>query len=442
LPAMTAAGSFAAVFVPGLKGLTALRGTEATLRGSIYRSAYELFYTAVAPAEKRAVKPVIDVGVERLGDAVGAGMVSLLLVVAPGRYGAILITACVCSAIAFLLSVSLRGGYVQALEKSLVDRAIEIGPSLGEDALTRSVLMRSIVTERPASLRESPPREPQGERFAPATDPFIQHAVELRSRDPQRVIQTLEKLGPEDRTLAPLVIELLAWNEAMPAARDALKRWGAGITGMLVDVLLDHDRDFAVRRRVPRVLAFLPSARSVEGLFAALQDSRFEVRFYSGRALYLLLSDHAELKVAPERVWEAINRELSLQKSVWQSHRLLDSRDQTSTEWFFDDQLLDRADRNLEHLFTLLSLLLPGDAVRVAFRALHTDDRQLKGTAFEYLESATPAHTRQLLLPLLEADAENRLRSASDGALGRLLQSRVQIDASLKLPVHAGSGGS
>src|SRR5262249_10263477 len=161
-----------------------------------------------------------------------------------------------------------------------------------------------------------------------------------------------------------------------------------------------------------------PSMRSVEGLFAALEDQRFEVRFYSGRALYLLLTEHAELTLAPERVWSAVNRELSLQKSVWQSHRLLDSRDSRDKEWFFDDQLLDRADRNLEHLFTLLALLLPVDAVRVAFRALHTDDRQLKGTAFEYLESATPVNTRHLLLPLLEADAENRLRStAHDGAL-------------------------
>jgi hypothetical protein len=40
--------------------------------------------------------------------------------------------------------------------------------------------------------------------------------------------------------------------------------------------------------------------------------------------------------------------------------------------------LLDRGDRNLEHLFTLLALLLPEGAVRIAFRALHTHDLQLK----------------------------------------------------------------
>ena len=52
---------------------------------------------------------------------------------------------------------------------------------------------------------------------------------------------------------------------------------------------------------MPRVLAFVPSMRSVDGLFAALEDQRFEVRFYSARALYLLLSDSSELSVPPER---------------------------------------------------------------------------------------------------------------------------------------------
>jgi hypothetical protein len=434
LPATAALGSFAALFIPGFRGLAVVRGMEALLRGSVFRSAYELFYTAVAPAEKRAVKPVIDVGIERLGDALGAGVVSLLLVVAPGRYGAILIAACACSVIAFLVSIRLQSGYVRALEKSLVNRAVEVDPSMAEDSVTRSILMRSVVTQGPTPGPQLQPHRPHPPLDS---DTFIRHATELRSGDPEREIRALEKLTPEDWMLAPLAIELLAWDPVMAASRDALERVGPGVTGMLLDVLLNPDHDFTVRRRVPRILAVLPSTRSVEGLFAALQDQRFEVRFYSGRALYLLLNEHPEFQIAPERIWEAVNHELSLQRSTWQSHRLLDSRDTRSKEWYFDDQLMDRADRNLEHLFTLLALLLPGDAVRIAFRALHTDDRQLKGTAFEYLESATPAPTRHLLLPLLEADAENRHASRSDEALARLLRTRVTIDEKLKLAPDA-----
>jgi len=119
---------------------------------------------------------------------------------------------------------------------------------------------------------------------------------------------------------------------------------------------------------------------------------------------------------------------------------LLDRRGAHEREWYFDEQLLDRADRNLEHLFTLLALSLPVDAVRIAFRALHTNDGQLKGTAFEYLESATPPDTRQLLLPLLEADAENRARAAvADGALENLLASKARVNETLNLqPLEMG----
>src|SRR5213079_2084413 len=115
--------------------------------------------------------------------------------------------------------------------------------------------------------------------------------AELRSGEAPRAIQTAGQLGPEDWALAPLLINLLAWDPAMQAARDALRRMGRNITGMLVDVLLDPGHDFTIRRRVPRVLAFVPSMRAVDGLFAALEDQRFEVRFYSARALYLLLRD-------------------------------------------------------------------------------------------------------------------------------------------------------
>jgi len=438
LPATITLGSLMSLVLPGFRVLSGVRAMEILMRGSVYRSAYELFYTAVSPADKRAVKSVIDVGFDRAGDAIGAAATSFLLIVTPGRYGPILAVAAGVSAIAALLAARLQRGYLHALEKSLVDRAIEIDPSLIEDSATRSILMRSVIMPRPAHTVNIPAETPESEVVPPriAADTFLRRAAELRSGDASRVIRAASDLGPGDWALAPLVIDLLAWDEAAPAARQALEGMGARITGMLVDALLDTERDFVVRRRVPRVLASSPWMRSVEGLFTALEDQRFEVRFYSARALYLLLKDHPELSVAPERVWAAVNRELSLQRSVWDSHRLLDRRDSKEKEWFFDDQLLDRADRNLEHLFTLLAILLPGDAVRIAFRALHTDDRQLKGTAFEYLESATPADTRGLLLPVLEAEAEGRARAATAGrALENLLASNAQVNRTLKLPL-------
>jgi hypothetical protein len=432
LPACISLGGLAGVLFPAFPILAAIRGTEILVRGSLYRSAYELFYTMIPPADKRAVKPLIDVGADRAGDAVGSAGVSLMLVLAPGRYGPILALAAAVSATAVLVAARLRAGYLHALEKSLVDRAVEIDPSLVEDAATRSILMQSVQMGLPRFADEplAPPRRDHIE--LPGGDPFLQRGAALRSGDAVRAIRAACDLGPGDWALAPLLIDLLAWDEVMPAARDALIRMGARITGMLVDGLLDTNGDFAIRRRVPRVLAYVPSSRSVDGLFTALEDGRFEVRFYAGRALHLLLNENPNLNRTPERVWAAVDRELSVQQSLSKSHRLLDGRGAHDKEWFLDDELLDRADRGLEHLFTLLALVLPVDAVRVAFRALHTNDARLKQTAFEYLETATPTHTRHVLLPLLEAGAQERSHAtAVEGALETLLASAGRVNESL-----------
>ncbi len=433
LPMAISLGSLAGMALPGFAGLSAIRGTEIVMRGSLYRSAYELFYTAVAPAEKRAVKPLIDVGADRMGDAVGSAGVGLMLTLAPRNYGAVLALGAMFAMSALWFAARLRRGYLHALEKSLKDRAIEIDPSMMEDPTTGSVFMRSIeVLPMPFEYDPPAPTAPAPRRPV-ATDSFLRRAADLRSGDAARAIAAAGELGAQDWELAPLALDLLAWDETMDAAGDALERMGTKIAGMLIDALLDPDRDFAIRRRAPRILAHLPSSRTVDALFAALQDARFEVRFYSGRALYLLIRDHPDLALPPEKIWAAVNRELSRQRPVWNSHRLLDSRTSGEKEWFFDDQLLDRADRNLEHLFTLLALLLPMDAVRIAFRALHTEDRQLKGTAFEYLESATPPHTRELLLPVLEADAESRSRLSADRAMEKLMASQAEVNQTLKL---------
>jgi hypothetical protein len=291
LPAAVGLGALVSAGFPGFHLLTGVRGMESVLRGSVYRSAYELFYTALGAGDKRAAKSLIDVGVERVADGLGAGMVSLLLVLSPHRHSQILFAAAVLSAIALWLAARLDKAYIHALEKSLLDRAIELDPALAGDSTTRSALMRSVLmgsVDMPRSAHAGEIPAPAAPLRTSLADLFLRRATDLRSGDAQRAIAAATDTGPGEWSLAPLLTELLAWDEVMPAARSALERMGPRIAGMLVDVLLDPDGDFVIRRRVPRVLATMPSARSVEGLFEALRDARFEVRFFAGRALPIL----------------------------------------------------------------------------------------------------------------------------------------------------------
>ncbi|MGE3176225.1 MAG: hypothetical protein AB7O32_02045, partial [Vicinamibacterales bacterium] len=61
------AGSVASLVAPGFGGLVVARASESILRGSWFRAGYELFFTPLPVEEKRIAKPVIDVGLDRLG---------------------------------------------------------------------------------------------------------------------------------------------------------------------------------------------------------------------------------------------------------------------------------------------------------------------------------------------------------------------------------------
>ena len=80
------AGSIGGLVTPGFGSLAMARAGESIFRGSWFRAGYELFYTPIPAAEKRAVKSIVDVSVDRLGDAVGGGLVRLALMLGPAAH--------------------------------------------------------------------------------------------------------------------------------------------------------------------------------------------------------------------------------------------------------------------------------------------------------------------------------------------------------------------
>jgi ATP:ADP antiporter, AAA family len=94
--------------------------------------------------------------------------------------------------------------------------------------------------------------------------------------------------------------------------------------------------------------------------------------------------------------------------------------------------LRDRVSRSLEHLFTLLSLVLPQGTLRLAFHALHTDDPHLRGTALEYLETVLPEPVWRKLWPLIQpGEMPTRQPRPSGEALRDLLRSQETISVAL-----------
>ena len=401
------AGGLGAIVFPGLPGVLAARGGESVFRGSLFRTGYEIFYTPVPPAEKRAAKSIIDVGFDRLGDAIGGGLIRLLLLLPPAQhYVAILGTAVSTAALALVVARRLNRGYIETLERSLLNRAVELDLSNVEDITTRTAMMRTLrMTTTASDLPPAVATQSATVTALPTLDPEIQEILALRSRNRERVLRVLRDDEDLPASLVPHVITLLAWDAVAEDAVRTLRRAAEDRVGELTDALLDPNQAFAVRRRLARVFSICVSQRAVDGLLLGLDDTRFEVRFQCGRSLSAIAEKNRFVRIDRERIFDVVRREVTVSRPVWQSHRLLDAMaDEKAT--FVDEFIKDRAGQSLAHVFILLSLVLPAAPLQIAYRGLHTDDPGLRGTALEYLEGVLPVDIRERLWPFLGTQSQ------------------------------------
>jgi hypothetical protein len=332
-----------------------------------------------------------------------------------------------------MLVFTLHAGYIATLERNLVSRAVQLDLDDIQDSTTRLTVEHTISTlpaVNRASLEAAAPAEAAPAERRGLGDKVLIRLSALRSRDAERVRAALQG-APLEPELVSAAIALLAWDEVTRDASEALGRVAAAHVGQLVDALLDPDSDFAVRRRVPSPLSKVAHPRAVDGLLAGLHDQRFEVRYRCGRALARLRSQQPALLVDPERVQAAIVREAAVDRAVWEGQRLLEQEDDDPLE--LGAALRERASRSLEHVFTMLSLIMPPQPLQVAFRGLHAGDAHLRGTALEYLETALPPAVREKLWPFLDSKPSRRQPSRSrEEILNDLLASGDSIAVDLE----------
>jgi ATP:ADP antiporter, AAA family len=225
---------------------------------------------------------------------------------------------------------------------------------------------------------------------APAIDdPTLQRLWDLRSGHRARVERALARLERPDSLEIAQIVQLLAWDDLVASARTVLERSAASHVGLLTDTLLDPDADFAIRRRLPRILGTLSDLRALEGLVSGLDDTRFEVRYQCSRAIRRMLAKHPTRSVDSGRILAVVERELSVPPQVWHGHRLIDSVEKEDDGMVGPDTAQEQ--RNLEHVFSLLSTVLPPEPLSVALHGIRSPDPGLRGVAIEYLESVLPA---------------------------------------------------
>jgi AAA family ATP:ADP antiporter len=431
LPAGLGVASGIAMLYPTIEVFAFVRGFEAVLRGSTFRSGYELLFVPMDPVEKRRTKTFLDVTCDRVGDAFGALLVWLLLFTNVAFQKAELVATVIAFSLAGLwLARRLDSLYLHVVERHLVKQGgitpVVIGSETGWSVL-----------EWPSSRPPEPAATP---KVAPSAwqpdDPYLRVLKDLRSGNRALVDTTLTALSRPDSVQMAQVIQLLAWDDVAPHARRVLERGAAAHAGALIDALLNPDCDFAVRRRIPRVLSTVSSERALDGLARGLDDARFEVRYQCGRAIDRILARTEGLSVAAERILAAVDRELSVSPTIWHGHQLIDRLEVDEAT----GEALGQTQRNLEHVFTLLSAVLPREPLQIAYRGTQSNEQGLRGLAIEYLDGILPAEIRTKLWALMDARPEPRPeRQPPEQVLERLRRS-TQMHLVVARPTTRASG--
>ena len=358
LPLVVVLGCIFGVALPGLLSMVVLRGGEAAHRNSLFREAYELLYTPLSAARKRAAKTFIDVGADRVGTML-AGLVAMLVVTLCTRPLAaivVLLLALTVALVTIVRSTPLRGGYVALLEESLREAAEGMGPE--------AVIARS---DGPASAPPGPP--------SVRGDAQWQALLDVHSGEHARVRPVLASNEPLSAPLVAFTLPLLAHEEWRRDATRALVKAAFSATGQLVDALCDPRVDVGVRACIPVVLAHGSPTVAVEGLLRGIEDESFEVRASCVVALLEVRLRSPAMVVPLDHVVAVVERELGEKGTP--------------------------VDLRLEQVFHVLALHLDPASMRTAFRALQQENEQVRGMAIEYLETVVPDQVCDLLWPLL-----------------------------------------
>jgi hypothetical protein len=302
------------------------------------------------------------------------------------------------------IALRFHRAYVTALGASLRAGSIALEQAEIQDATTRQAM--DDLDRRPPPAPEPPPSE------APTAMATHAPADELRSGEAIRIRAVLarEILDPG---LVAVALPLLRRDELFGDLVPALRRAAPHCTGQLVDALLDDRVDPVVRRRIPRVLASVPTQRAVDGLCAGLDCDRLDVRYRSAQAL-VRLRKRGGTQIAPEAMFRVAAREIGG---------------------------LSGSGARLEHVFLVLSLALDKEPIDLAFRALQGRDRTLRGTALEYLDHVLPPAIRAALWPVLGADAAVDLaaRRSRDEVREELSRSSWRLSAEGRARGSAGA---
>jgi AAA family ATP:ADP antiporter len=417
-----------ALLAPSLVTLVLVRGGSMVVENSLYRSGYELLYTAVPRTQKRSAKVLIDLGCDRLGTAAASGLALLVIAgVSSVVDRMLLLTALAVAVIIVGTLLTVRREYVASLARQLQRNlrpeaqedihgsAVRLASTfVAEAQIMDDVRHLSIDRSEDAGTRPMSRQEFLAKvlRHAAAKPPFARSVVAAPvSRVSERLLKT------------PLRERLHAVAELEPELRQS----APALVGQLGDILLSSRDSLRVRLLAAELLALTPSPRAAASLLAALNSPELRLRRASALALCRICEAAPALRPRRRVLTDHAAKELR------RPCRPLDERSSFElTSPFLEDAYGNQLAPSLELAFLLLAVHGNTAKLRLALSAITSKDPIQRGTGLEYLDNLLPKELRAHALALAErpelTQAYRRVPAqVVDRLAGELRDGRIDI---------------
>jgi AAA family ATP:ADP antiporter len=232
----------------------------------------------------------------------------------------------------------------------------------------------------------------------------------LNDPDPEVVRAAAVSAGQARQPdLLPRLIELAGDRRWRTEARRALTAFGPAILADLYRAMLEPHRPPANRRALPRVLGSIGGPEAAGYLVAALDAGDAVVQYQALRALSRMRLRQTGLQFDASRLTGLILREL---RKYYEYVSLLQGVPQNgvrSGTLFLRRGLGEHLNRKLDVIFRLIGLLYPPKEIFDAYYGLRSGRVDLRANALEFLDNTLPSPVRQMLLPILEDHAAERI---------------------------------
>ncbi len=241
--------------------------------------------------------------------------------------------------------------------------------------------------------------------------------------------------GNPDIRLASAVLHAFDGNRnKRQLLAPVLHAYGTQIAGLLGDHLLHPKTSLHLKRQAARLLGKLDSRLAELALAEALTANDTEVRRAASAALYQMRIRGFAKPIGHQKLARLLKPELRRTRSVWAADTALQrSVDPKSSTGPLAMSVKKNKARSLRHLFRLLGLSFPPEAIQASYRALTAGNASVRDQALEYLDNVLPESIRQLVWPFIDPEqrwTEKPKNEKPEEIARHLLRAGVTIELS------------